>query len=542
MKKPGSRLDLPFTLTEGIVYLVLLVAVPASGRAGWHCLDPALMAAVWIGVFGSNAFAFSIGSGRIQTFSHCFLVYLVLGQVSNLSLLVYGTATGIGLLVSASRERLPLRSAASVAARRSLAGVVTLKAASLFYESFLTGLASRSPGFPELLAITSVLLVAATLAEAVLMRLASVDLRGISANRIRHLAGSCLFPVAMLPLLLPGLGALTGLATSEQPTGWCVLTFVLGAFCTLTGQFAAMLLVRSMQDHDRTLAAEEALADLSIRLADSESALEMLQHLSRMWFRTYSPLALRATWENVSFALPESWPERGFPPSATFRRDGSPRGVRLDIWQGDSGASVDTARLGAFVGHTDAALGNLRLRKKVSEDAWNCMEAIVYSLDTTDRRTAGHSRRVAAVAFAIGRELKLQQRMLENLRMAALLHHAGPVLQGSPDDRGENGRSDPFTEELAGLETAELPAEVVDSILHMDENFDGTGKPDGLAGNSIPLGARILAVSNAFVRSSDQADQELAVREVELRSGTLFDPSLVAVLSQVLESSDPSGT
>jgi HD-GYP domain-containing protein (c-di-GMP phosphodiesterase class II) len=170
------------------------------------------------------------------------------------------------------------------------------------------------------------------------------------------------------------------------------------------------------------------------------------------------------------------------------------------------------------------------------------------SLDLRDRDTGGHTRRVAALAVRLGRRLGLRGRALEDLRTAALLH-----------DLGKIGVADAILLKPAGLTGAEweqmrrhpdlgarllaahgLLGGAVPLIRHHQERYDGTGYPGGLAGEAIPLGARVIAVADAFMAMVDGRTYRPALApgealaELERAAGSQFDPRVVALLQPAL--------
>ena len=144
-----------------------------------------------------------------------------------------------------------------------------------------------------------------------------------------------------------------------------------------------------------------------------------------------------------------------------------------------------------------------RLLKERSTAA---MESLSATVDARDAYTAGHSRRVQQLALAIGRELGLSQAELDLLGHAALFHDIGKL--AIPDAILLKPAS--LTQEEWALmqRHADEGARIIDrlgflddavpAIRHHHERFDGTGYPDGLSGEDIPLGARIIHVADAL--------------------------------------------
>jgi len=165
------------------------------------------------------------------------------------------------------------------------------------------------------------------------------------------------------------------------------------------------------------------------------------------------------------------------------------------------------------------------------------IEALVFALEAKDKYTAGHSRRVTEIALAIGRELSLTEDDIEDLRWGSLLHDVGKIavdqfIQNKP------GKLTPEEYEHimihaqvgAGIVKPVVNDRVVTIVEHHHDHYDGTGLHQSVAREEIPLGARILAVADAFdAMTSDRPYRpamavEEAKQEVRRCIGTQFDP------------------
>ena len=134
------------------------------------------------------------------------------------------------------------------------------------------------------------------------------------------------------------------------------------------------------------------------------------------------------------------------------------------------------------------------------------MESLSATVDARDSYTAGHSRRVQKLSLAIGREIGLSDAELDLLGYAALFHDIGKL--GIPDSillkparlsLEEWGVMRRHADEGARIiERLGFLADAVPAIRHHHERWDGSGYPDGLAGEEIPLGARIIHVADAL--------------------------------------------
>jgi len=165
------------------------------------------------------------------------------------------------------------------------------------------------------------------------------------------------------------------------------------------------------------------------------------------------------------------------------------------------------------------------------------IEALVFALEAKDKYTAGHSRRVTEIALAIGRELNLSEEELENLRWGSLLHDVGKIavdqfVQNKP------GKLTPAEYEHimihahvgAGIVKHVVNEKVAEIVEHHHDHYDGTGLHQEVAREDIPLGARILAVADAYdAMTSDRPYRlgmpvEAARQEIKRCIGTQFDP------------------
>jgi diguanylate cyclase (GGDEF)-like protein/putative nucleotidyltransferase with HDIG domain len=186
-----------------------------------------------------------------------------------------------------------------------------------------------------------------------------------------------------------------------------------------------------------------------------------------------------------------------------------------------------------------------RLLKERSTAA---MESLSATVDARDSYTAGHSRRVQQLSLAIGREIGLSQAELDLLGHAALFHDIGKL--AIPDAILLKPASLTGEEWALMQRHADEGARIIDrlgflqdavpAIRHHHERWDGTGYPDRLTGEEIPLGARIIHVADALdsmlttrIYRAARPAQE-AIEELRRASGTQFCPRTVAALERIL--------
>jgi putative nucleotidyltransferase with HDIG domain len=176
------------------------------------------------------------------------------------------------------------------------------------------------------------------------------------------------------------------------------------------------------------------------------------------------------------------------------------------------------------------------------------LNALVAAVETKDARTRGHSERVAHLCDIIAGALGLNHTEIASLRYAGMLHDVGILGVPSRVLRKVDGLSGAERQWIRQHPTrgAEIVRDIqflqpaLNGIEHHHERFDGRGYPAGLAGDDIPLFARIVAVADAFESlTTTNADRGAlpvleALDEVERRGGTQFDPVVVAALRRGL--------
>ncbi|MFW6150371.1 MAG: diguanylate cyclase [Chloroflexota bacterium] len=179
--------------------------------------------------------------------------------------------------------------------------------------------------------------------------------------------------------------------------------------------------------------------------------------------------------------------------------------------------------------------------------------ALVAAVDARDHYTYGHSRRANTIAVALAEAIGLLPDDVSKVSSAALLHDIGKI--GVPD-RVLNKKGRLTDEEWETLKAhprlgASIVSNIPDlipcvgSILYHHERWDGTGYPEGLRGKQIPLGARILAIADAFAAMSSVRPYRVAhqtdkiLEEIRRSAGTHFDPDLAEQLLKLIEAGAP---
>lgn len=196
------------------------------------------------------------------------------------------------------------------------------------------------------------------------------------------------------------------------------------------------------------------------------------------------------------------------------------------------------------------AIENARIYENLQDAFVGTIRSLAETIDAKDAYTRGHSERVSLYAEAIARGLGLQGAELHTIRYAGYLHDVGKI--GIPDailskpgkltaDENHVIQKHPVLSEKI-LKPVNFPFPVQSIVRHHHERYDGKGYPDSLAGEEIPLGARILFVADAFeAMTSDRPyrkalTREMALGELERNKVTQFDPRVVEVLARIIRS------
>lgn len=191
-----------------------------------------------------------------------------------------------------------------------------------------------------------------------------------------------------------------------------------------------------------------------------------------------------------------------------------------------------------------------RLYEDLRNTYMRTIKSLAQAIDARDHYTHSHSENVARYAASIAEEMHLPVRETELIRDACALHDLGKI---GIDDRILSKPSSLTPEEwqdikkhpLMGakiLEPLTFLNEVIDLVRQHHEHYDGTGYPQGLRGEDILLGARIIHLADAYeAMTSPRAyrkiplSKEEALYEVKRNSGTQFDPKVVEAFLRVLD-------
>jgi putative nucleotidyltransferase with HDIG domain len=170
------------------------------------------------------------------------------------------------------------------------------------------------------------------------------------------------------------------------------------------------------------------------------------------------------------------------------------------------------------------------------------IENLVNTLESCDSYTKGHSQEVAELALALGNQLKFSPEEMDDMRWAALLHDVGkiavdPDILNKPSELTSTEYRHIMTHAIVGpnLVRPFVNDKVVDMISHHHDHFDGAGLGQTVRGKDIPLGARVIAVADAFqAMISDRPYRKAlskldAIDEILWYSGSQFDPIIANI-------------
>jgi len=230
--------------------------------------------------------------------------------------------------------------------------------------------------------------------------------------------------------------------------------------------------------------------------------------------------------------------------------------VPLPLREGVSGALVAVNRASGEFGSPDAKLvrsltssaavfvENRRLYHDLHQLMLDLVRALVSSIDAKDPYTCGHSERVAVTSREIARQRGLSEQEIEWVYLAGLVHDIGKI--GTPEHiLRKEGRLEPEERQIVQrhpgvggriLEGIKRLEPIREAVVHHHERLDGSGYPDGLKGDEIPLLARIVGLADAFDAMTSNRPYrpmlpfEHVKREIERNVGTQFDVHVVDAL------------
>jgi len=211
--------------------------------------------------------------------------------------------------------------------------------------------------------------------------------------------------------------------------------------------------------------------------------------------------------------------------------------------------SFELDLLASLCNSAGTAMEHARLFQQLENTYLSTVKALMSIVEAKDAYTKGHTERVADYAAALGAKMRLGKNELRDLAFAAVLHDIGKLViyehvltkPGSlNDEEWEILKSHPAIG-ASIIENMEFLSGAVPLVRHHHERYDGGGYPDGLKGEEIPLGARIIAVADSYdAMTTDRPYREALSGEVALntmitKAGTQFDARAVEGFVDLVE-------
>jgi len=211
--------------------------------------------------------------------------------------------------------------------------------------------------------------------------------------------------------------------------------------------------------------------------------------------------------------------------------------------------AIDLKLLTAIATQGAIAIKNFWLFTDAKELFFNTIKSLSSTIDAKDAYTYGHSERVSKIALAVADELNLSFKEKEIIYLAGLLHDVGKI--GIPEkilhkptglneeEYAQIKKHPTISAQIIGA--IKQMEEIIPIILHHHERFEGGGYPDGLKGEKIPLGGRILAIADTLdAMTSDRPYRkrlkiEEAITEIKKYSHIQFDPQVVTAFLKACE-------
>jgi len=192
---------------------------------------------------------------------------------------------------------------------------------------------------------------------------------------------------------------------------------------------------------------------------------------------------------------------------------------------------------------------NLQLYEEQQKIVLGSIKSLVSLLDMRVPQEYTHSPYFTRLVIAIARQMHLDEKQIESLKYASLLHDAGKI-DIPPEILTKTSKLTPREYRIIKrhpikgaeiLRPLQILKPVIPIIMHHHEKYDGTGYPSRLKKDQIPQGARIMAVADAFEAMvygrpyRERMDINLAIKEIKKKSGSQFDPRVVEAFLKAIK-------
>lgn len=209
----------------------------------------------------------------------------------------------------------------------------------------------------------------------------------------------------------------------------------------------------------------------------------------------------------------------------------------------------DQEMLATVVQQAVIGIKNLQLYEEQQKIVLGSIKSLVILLDTRIPQEYTHSPYFMRLVTAIGHQMRLDEKQIESLKYASLLHDAGKVdipmeiltktTKLTPNEYKIIKRHPVKGAQI--LRPLQILRPAISIILHHHEKYNGTGYPSKLKKGQIPQGARIMAVADAFEAMvygrpyRERVNIDCAIKEIKKKSGTQFDPKVVEAFLKVIK-------
>jgi len=232
--------------------------------------------------------------------------------------------------------------------------------------------------------------------------------------------------------------------------------------------------------------------------------------------------------------------------AAPLPGQGAPIGALVAVRTGDAEAfgAAELDALATLAGLTAVSLHNADLKDAQRNFFTHVTDILVHALDSHLNYHGGHAHRVAQYANRLGRELGLEEHRLQRLHFSALLHDIGMLKLDRTQQMNPRACAKHPVLGFRMLDRIRLWKEIAPVVHHHHEWWDGSGYPEALSSDAIPLEARIIALCDAFDTMTSATSYkpprtlEDATRELESGAGTQFDPTLVGAFRRLVDAGE----
>jgi putative nucleotidyltransferase with HDIG domain len=223
--------------------------------------------------------------------------------------------------------------------------------------------------------------------------------------------------------------------------------------------------------------------------------------------------------------------------------------IGIFLVQSNNLTAEDMPAVTAFANQLAAAWNKAKLTTKLQHTISGIIQTIAAIVESRDPYTAGHQKRVSALAAAIGEEMKLPAEKIEGVRIASLIHDLGKI-HIPAEILSKPGKLTPLEYNLVKihpqvgfdlLKNIDFPWPIAEIIYQHHERMNGTGYPQGLKGKDITIESRILSVADVIEAMSSHRPYrpalgfEAARDEVVKKRSEIYDSDVVDACIRVFE-------